>query len=256
MINDAILKDIEDEFLNGDVVGLKDEWNHYKYKDLPIPRVTEILKCAQLSNEGLIRWANAMGFKRLNSAKLRDRAAYLGNIIHNGIEKFIKTGEVKYPENIVYDDPDAYEIFTNAIKGFTNFWDNYRFRDQIKTTEMEQKVVTPYFGGTFDLLITLKNGKKYLYDFKTTNSVKESQFIQLSAYRYALREYYNIQLNGVGILQIDKNRPLCQEYFLDFEINDNFNFINQCENTFISILYTYYNLKVTEIMFDDYLEKR
>ena len=239
MINDIILKEIDDEFLNGDIIGLKDEWSHYKYKDFPVPRVTEVLKCAQLSNEGLIRWANAMGFKHLNSAKLRDRAAYLGSMIHDGIEKFIKTGKVEYPKNIVYEDENAYEIFTNAMRGFTNFWNNYRFIDQIKTIEMEQKVVTPYFGGTFDLLITLKNGKKYLYDFKTTNYIKDSQFVQLSAYYYALREFYNTRLNGVGVLLINKNKPLCEEYFIDFEIDNNLSFINQCENTFISILHTY-----------------
>ena len=253
MINDIILKEIEDEFLNSDTINLRDEWTHYKYKDFPVPRVTEILKCAQLSNEGLIKWANAMGFKHINSNKLRDQAAIRGTMIHNAIEKYIKTSIVDNPVDI---DIETRDIFNNAITGFINFWENYRFAKDIKTTEMEKKVVTPYFGGTFDLLITLKNGKKYLYDFKTTNYVKDSQFVQLAAYSYALKVYYNTQLDGVGVLLINKNRPLCDEYFLDFSINDNFNFINQCENTFMSILYTYYNLKVTDIMFNDYLSKK
>ena len=252
MINDIILKEIEDEFLNGDIIGLKDEWSHYKYKDFPVPRVTEILKCAQLSNEGLIRWANAMGFKHLNSNKLRDQAAVRGTLIHNAIEKYIKTGIIDILNNT---DIETINMYNNAMEGFKYFWENFRFAKDIKNVEMEQKVVTPYFGGTFDLLITLKNGKKYLYDFKTTNYIKDSQFVQLSAYYYALREFYNTRLNGVGVLLVNKNRPLCEEYFIDFEIDNNLNVINQCENTFISILHTYYNLKVTDIMFNEYLAK-
>lgn len=253
MIDDIILKEIEDEFLNADIIGLKDEWSFYKYKEFPVPRVTEVLKCSQLSTDGLVRWANAMGFKRLNSNKLRDQAAARGTMIHNAIENYIKTGILDEPENC---DIETINIYKNATSGFINFWNNFRFVKDISNIETEQKVVTPYFGGTFDMLITLKNGKKYLYDFKTTNYIKDSQFIQLSAYNYALREYYKTQLNGVGVLLINKNKPLCEEYFIDFEIGDNFRFINQCEKTFISILYTYYNLKVTDIMFNDYLAER
>ena len=250
MLVDEILDEIDAEFLNSDITKMREEWTHYKYKDFPVPRVTEILKCASLSNDALIKWANSLGFKHQNSNQVRDLAAHRGSMVHDAIEEYIKTG--KLPDTTKLDF-ETQEIVNNCLDGFMSFWNNYRFKDEIKSIKMEETIVTPFYGGTYDLLITLNDGRNYLYDFKTTNALKDSQYVQLAAYQYALTEYYNTVLSGVGILLINKSKPLCQEYFLDFDDPSNLKFMLQCANTFFSVLYTYYNLKQTSFMFSDYL---
>lgn len=255
MINDIILKDLDDEFINSDLSRFRSEWNHYKYKEFGVPRVSEIIACTSLNgSEGLVRWANSLGFKHQSAVKCRDRAAKIGTAVHHAIEEYIKTGYIPLPD--LNTPSDVQEVIDNCLEGFGAFWDNYRFRDLIDYTKLEQTILTPYFGGTFDLLIHLKDGRNLLYDFKTTNHLKDSQYLQLAAYQFGLREYYNIKTAGAGILLIDKNKPLCEEYFLDYSIPDNLVFMNQCENTFLSILHTYYNLKQTDYLFNEYLAQR
>ena len=250
MLVEELLSEMDAEFLNSDMTKMREKWNHYTYKKIPVPRVTEIITCASLSNDSLVKWANGLGFKHQNSSQVRDLAAHRGSLVHDAIENFIKTG--KLPD-ISKLDFETQEIMTNCLDGFMSFWENYRFKNEIKSIKMEETVVTPFYGGTYDLLITLNDGRNFLYDFKTTNFLKESQYVQLAAYQYALTEYYHTVLSGVGVLLINKTKPLCQEYFLDFDDPTNFRFMLQCANTFFSVLYTYYNLKQTNIMFNDYL---
>ena len=107
-------------------------------------------------------------------------------------------------------------------------------------------------------LCILSNNEKYIcsfdlkkYDFKTTNKVQYSHFIQLGAYKYTLNNYFNTDLAGCAILHISKKKPSCSEYMLEFNEQDNVRFINQCERTFISMLYTYYNSTVVKLMYDE-----
>lgn len=254
-LNDKILENIEIEFLNADLNHLRDEWDHYKYNNQFIPRVTHIIHSCQLDSDNLVSWANKMGKLHKDSEEIKLAAARLGTYVHNALEKYIKNGIE--PDIMAMDIEDWYKnkIIT-CLEGFKSFWDNYRYKDLIQNVKVEETLVTPYFGGTYDLLVSLKDGRNYLYDFKTTNNIRESQFIQLSAYRYALRAYYNINLAGCAILKIDKYKPYCQEFMVDFSRPENLLFIDQCEKTFISMIYTYYNMIVTRNQFDEYRERR
>lgn len=252
MINDIILEEIDNEYINSDILHLRDEWDHYKYKKLPVPRVTHIIHSCTLDTEALTRWANSLGYKHINSKAAMDEAALKGTLIHEAIENYLLHKE--YPK---FDKPISItvrEAVQNGIDGFIAFWENYRYKDLIANIRMEETLVTPYFGGTFDLLISLNDGRNYLYDFKTTNSIRDSQFIQLAAYRFALLKYYNTKLDGCAILQIDKKTPSCREYMLDFSDPVNLAFINQCENTFISLLYAYYNTYATHLAFNEIIK--
>ena len=252
MINDIILEELDNEYVNGDILHLRDEWDHYKYKKLPVPRVTEIIHACTLDTDALTRWANSLGYKHINSDQARDEAALKGTLIHEAIENYLLYKS--YPK---FDKPlgiKVKEAVQNGIDGFITFWNNYRYKDLVANVQLEQTIVTPYFGGTYDLLITLKDGRNYLYDFKTTNSVRDSQFIQLSAYRFALYKYYDIQLDGCAILHINKKIPSCSEYMLDFKDPANLAFINQCETAFISMLYAYYNNYAVHLAFNEIIK--
>ena len=67
----------------------------YQHNGFVVPRVTAIInKC--ISNEGLLRWANNLGYKHLSYSKERDKAASIGTQCHNNIDAFL-SGE--YTDN-------------------------------------------------------------------------------------------------------------------------------------------------------------
>ena len=253
-IEESILQDITDEYINSDTLLARSEWDTYEYNKLPVPRVTNIIKACNTNTEALLKWANSLGYRHKSHIKERSVAATKGTIIHNSIEDFIKTGKLPNYNRLLYSD-DIVLAVQNGVDGFISFWGLYRYRNDIDKISMEQTIVTPYFGGTYDMLITLKDGRNLLYDFKTSNNITTTHFIQLSAYRYALQTYYNTHIDGVAILKIDKNKPLCNEYFIDLNDTANIGFINTCEKTFIGMLYTYYNMLNTQEQFNKIIKE-
>lgn len=103
----------------------------------------------------------------------------------------------------------------------------------------EHTLVCKYFGGTLDLLLEI-DGKIYLVDFKTSNHSSYKHFLQLAAYRYMLRETEGINVNGCIILMLDKKSDMFIEHILDFENIDHLNYIDQCQESFLSLVYAYY----------------
>ena len=248
-IEKAILKQLEDEYINTDELLARQDWDTYEYNEMPVPRVSNILKACNLSIEPLMKWASNLGFKHVDYVRARNIAAEKGTRIHNAIEAFIKERKVPNYHDIFSED--VKQAVYNGFEGFAAFWNNYRYKDNIVNVQMEQTLVTPYYGGTYDLMITLDDGRNFLYDFKTSNSLKWEQFVQLSAYKYALENYYNIKISACGILLIDKATPNCKEYLLDFMIPDNLAYINDCQKAFMSMLYTFYNCTALKEKFSD-----
>lgn len=202
--------------------------SHYTYNNIPVPRVTEILS-KMIHKDTLMYWANSLGFKGLRYKEVLNKAANIGTEAHAAIEFFLKD-KLKNENNIPF-------------LGFLS-WYNMITQDiglHIEVIYVEHKLVCPYFGGTLDAL--LKIGEKlFLVDFKTSNYVSSNYFLQLSAYRYMLKTIENINIDGVIVLQLDKDSPGFNEYLLDFSNNEHLSFINNCEHAFLSITYAYYNL--------------
>ena len=93
-------------------------------------------------------------------------------------------------------------------------------------------------------------GKIYLVDFKTSNHVTYKYFLQLAAYRFMLRVVEGINVDGVIVLQLDKAEPGFNEYLLNFDNLEHLNFIEQCERTFLSLVYGFVNIRYTEMLFN------
>lgn len=200
-----------------------------------IPRVTEILSC-MLHEDYIVEWANKIGL--YNKQKYHDvlnTASTIGTYTHKSIEHFIKNGS--QPD--FSDIPIQYKNrVINAFNSFLSWWrvinsNNYKILMQ------EHKLICKYFGGTLDLLIEI-NGKIYLVDFKTSNHSSYKHFLQLSAYRYMLREVEGIEVDGCIILMLDKQSDMFVEMFLNFDIQEHLDYINQCEEAFLSLVYAYY----------------
>lgn len=214
----------------------------YIYNGRIIPRVTKILsRC--IHNDKLMYWANNLGFKHKSYQKTLNQAANIGTQCHNNIDYFLENNSHELPDDIDYSA-------VNAYTSFRQWFDDINLLGTVEVLMHEYTLICPYFGGTLDGLYKI-NGKIYIVDYKTSNHINFNYYLQLSAYRYMLRTELNINVDGVIILQLSKNDISYNEYMLNFDNPNHLAFINQCENTFLSLAYSYYNLFVVENMYNN-----
>ena len=200
-----------------------------------VPRVTEILS-AMIHSDALMYWANSLGFKGMKYKTALNNAANIGTAAHNAIENFL-VDKLKTTDNIPFLGFMMWYDIVTQEKGIP-----------IQVIYIEHSLSCQWFGGTLDGLLKIGN-KIYLIDFKTSNYVTYKYFLQLAAYRYMLRVLEGINVDGVIVLQLDKDEPGFNEYLLDFAHIDHLEFINHCETTFLSLVYAFYNINKAEMMY-------
>lgn len=213
----------------------------YLYNGVTVPRVTSILSILS-TNDALMYWANSLGFKRQSYSKTVKYAADVGSQCHNSIDLFLDN-------NYEYEPPcDMYTNARFAYESFLKWWNDININNTVEVIYHEHTLSCKYFGGTLDGLYRI-NGKIYLVDYKTSNHINFKYLLQISAYRYMLREELGIEIDGCIILQLSKNEIGYNEFLLDFSNKEHLDYINQCEHTFLSIVYTYYNVTNVENRF-------
>lgn len=197
-----------------------------------VPRVTEILS-KMIHSDSLMYWANALGLKGMYYRQTLDKAANVGTIAHSAIEKYLKEKFMTMDNIPFLGFLSWYNMVTDSLK------------IDIELLMSEKSLSCDWFGGTLDALMKIGNDV-YLIDFKTSNHVTFKYFLQLAAYRYMLRKSENIEINGVIVLQLDKDSPGFNEYLLNFSIPDHLEYMNNCEEAFISLVYAYYKIAIVE----------
>ena len=221
----------------------------YYYDGIPVPRVTELLS-SMLHEDYLMKWANAIGlYKRIKYEEEMNIAANIGTYTHESIEQYLQNKDFK----LDLSNERNYRIVksaTNAVNSFMEWYKDVTSCNSFEIIGQEQKLSSPWFGGTYDLLAKI-DGKIFLIDFKTSNHVGYKYFLQLAAYRYMIYNSLNINIDGCLILQLSKKEIRYDEYVLDFNTQEHYEFIHQCETTFLSLVYAYYNRVKTENMFNN-----
>lgn len=218
-------------------------YSKYTYNGVPVPRVTEVIS-RMIHEEYLLKWANHLGFKHKSYTVERDYAANIGSMTHSRIEKILKG---TYSEEQLVLDMNFI-----PIQSFRKWWEIVQ-KYNPKVLYSEEKFVCQYYGGTLDAVIEI-GGKIYLIDFKTSNHVGYKYFLQLAAYRKMLRESTGLELDGVIILQLDKNIPAFEEYIMNFP--EYKPFMDHCEETFQRLVEGYYGIQLVEKEFKEYLKSR
>lgn len=121
----------------------------------------------KLGVDGLVNYLKSVPWS------LRDKAAARGNEVHELSEKLSHGEEVEVPEEL-----------TGYVDSAVRFLDQWRPR----TVLTEVVVASKQWGyaGTFDLLADLPDGRRVLFDYKTTSSgIWPETALQLAAYRWA-----------------------------------------------------------------------
>lgn len=220
---------------NIDIIDYNIKESPYKYNEKNLPRVTEIIS-SMIHEDYLMNWANYIGrYKHQNHNDIRDFSATVGTYTHNAIENYISNG---IPLDINTVKPEYRNNVYNTYNSFLEWW-GIILKNDVEILMQEKSLICPYFGGTLDLLLKI-NGRVFLFDFKTSNHPSYKYYLQMAAYIWMLNNYYDIITDGCGILMLNKNQLQFNEMVLDFNIPEHLEFINQCKENFLSLVYSYY----------------
>lgn len=149
------------------------------------PSVTTILSMIEY-NEGLMAWANIMGFRRKSLKELQNHYLNFGTLVHSHLQNIV---DENFDEPIITRDPfDAYDLGV-SIDNFTNLLKDVSY----ETIYTEKKIINEEddYAGTLDWYVKF-DGIPTLVDFKTSKRPYQIYLLQLGGYARLL-EY-----NGDG----------------------------------------------------------
>ncbi len=120
----------------------------------------------------------------------RDQAAVRGTAVHKLAEKVQAGEQVEVPDELY-----------GHVESVAKFLDQWNVQPVLV-----EKVVGSYkygYAGTFDLVADLADGRRVLFDYKTSSAIKPTTALQLAAYRwadfYVADETTEIPMYEVGI---------------------------------------------------------
>lgn len=160
----------------------------YKTPDGPMPSITTVL--SRLSREGIAEWRDRVGEKEAN--RISNVASYRGNRIHKFCEEYIQNLE----PNI--KSPFDRNMF-NSIKKLID-----KYLGTVYGQELPLYSKTLGVAGRADLIAEW-NGKLAVIDFKTSDKLKEREWIdgylyQSTAYCIMFEEITGISVRRVAII--------------------------------------------------------
>lgn len=217
--------------------------NYYEINGIKYPRVTSILGI--LDKPALLYWAVNMAteyidnqffkvfgnnlnkfdewnIKRrhmkdiLEAAKKEWRnvakeAQDIGSEVHSLISIYIKTGVDPTKKQ------DIQDAVVNAFLAFLE-WE----KENIKEWLVSEYIVhcpKHKYAGTLDVVAMLKDGKVYVIDFKSSKGFYPEMKYQIAAYRHAYEVGKREEINGMGVLRLDKETgvPHWKDYSDEYE---------------------------------------
>jgi len=197
---------------------------HFYEKDGKIfPSVTTVLHV--LGNDNLVKWANYMGFKHIDSTKYMEERANYGTLVHDILSHIITNSDEKYELGNI-DKITAHKI-NKLLDAFQEKFP----KDSYETIFSEKTLINEEFkyGGTLDWLCKYDN-KTCLFDFKTSKNVYPYMPLQLAGYMGLLEmeEDIKIDMGGIILVSSDKTKlitfekELLDNYFEAFKYLLNF----------------------------------
>ena len=243
------MNDLQSAMIHEGITDKRDKWSHYTFNNFNVPRVTEILD-ASIGKKYLIKWALNLGKENYYDENKITLTA--GTFIHEGIEYYL-TNKCEKDMSEIY----SYRVKELVNMGVQNFISWYQDRTAqgytIKPVQIEYPVVTPYFGGTTDCIMSIGKGietpHNYVIDFKSSKQINIDYFLQTYFYYWGLdwlRKYCDNTIpvidGGLGIIRIDKFTPdTYEDMIVKFNDPNSKQFLQDLNYSFGSILNWYYN---------------
>jgi hypothetical protein len=130
-----------------------------------------------------------------NSDIIARKAADEGTETHEAIEKFLNGEELIWIDE--YGKAKYNLIVWQMILRFADFWNTIKPR--LIATEQHIFSDEYKYAGTIDLVVEIE-GKIWLLDIKTSNSLHTSYDLQLAAYAQAWNENFDTPIENTGII--------------------------------------------------------
>jgi len=130
-----------------------------------------------------------------NSEIIANKAAWEGTQVHNAAEELMLGKEIHWlkEDGIVIYSLDVWRL----ILRFADFWN--QIKPKLIATEYHLFSDQHKYAGTTDIICEI-DGKLWLLDIKTSNSIHTSHSLQLSSYAKAWDETHNKHIEKCGIL--------------------------------------------------------
>lgn len=145
----------------------------------------------------LIKWANNLGLKGIDSNKYVDALANIGSLAHYIIECELSDKKLDLSDST----PNEITMAKNSVDKFHK----WKEQNEFEVIKCEISLVSEIhkFGGTSDIYCML-NGKKTLIDLKTGKACYPEHYCQVSAYEQLLIEN-GYPVEDVRILRIGRD---------------------------------------------------
>ena len=135
-----------------------------------------------------------------NSDIIARKAAEEGTETHEAIEKFLNGEELVWINE--YGKANYNLIVWQMLLRFAEFWNTHK--PELIATEQHIFSDEHKYAGTIDLVVRL-DGKVWLLDIKTSNSLHTSYDLQLAAYAKAWNETFDTPIEETGIIWLKAN---------------------------------------------------
>lgn len=230
------------------IVNKREKWSTYKFGDMNVPRVSEILKEC-IGKDYLMKWALRLGKEAYDRESID--TLMTGTLVHEMIEHFLLYGvkkEVQFR---------SYKMKMKTEKAYLNFLSWYRDMINkgyvIEPVAIEKEIVCPWFGGTIDCIMRIYHkefgiDKIFIVDFKTSKQLSIDYLLQTFAYLWAIKwnkEYIDPTLpsiDGIGIIRIDKENNRYEDLFLDYEIPEQSSILTDIDYALGAMINWYYHI--------------
>lgn len=190
VIKDNKIKRIVEYSADNKQINILDQ-RFYRRDGKYYPSVSSILNYFP-KNQFFHSWLKDVGH---NSDIIASKAAAEGTQVHNAVEDFLNGEEIQW-----LDDYGAAKYSLDVWKmilKFADFWQTHK--PKLVATEYHLFSDKHEYAGTNDIVCRL-NGKLWLLDIKTSNSLHTSYDLQLAAYAKAWNETHDEQIEETGIL--------------------------------------------------------
>jgi|GEM_PF-3340830 len=161
---------------------------------------TDISDLTEEEYEELLRDARAA------DREVSQEAADIGTLVHDFayLTELKKGQEAQTLYGQILTLPG--EVKEKVVNGIDKFkeWKELHIEDTLELSETLVASPMHCFCGKFDRLAKRK-GRLILGDFKTSKSIYLDQFIQLAAYRIAIREWLGLNVDGLEVLRFGKD---------------------------------------------------
>lgn len=169
-------------------------------ENLYFPSVTTVLSYMP-KNKFFDNWLKDVGH---NADIILERASKEGTQVHNAAEDLVAGKEISWLDG---EGNTKYSLTVwSMILKFADFWKTYK--PNLVKSEGLIYSNTHQYAGRYDMIAEL-DGKLWLLDIKTSNSLHRSYDLQLAAYIKAIKEVHDIEIEKAGIiwLKSSKRKP-------------------------------------------------